>query len=147
MTQPTLSLTLNQGQRLVFCATASLVLWSFMACFWPDFFIFSKFIRLPAWASQLPTPTRAGAYLVTIGLLPVTWGTSRLDWATLMTFVLILVMPLAVLGQYVVQATGHPYFWPGLAMNYLFVLCATLAQPALALLALRWAGETWVKLN
>lgn len=114
---------------------------------WPEFYLFSKSVKLPVWASYLPSPMQTGAYLATLGLIPVAWGLARFDRAVKATSLVLLVSPVIPIFSYAL-ARGHTdYLWSGAAFNYVFVLGLSLAAPALSLLALRWAWRRWFTLK
>jgi len=125
----------------------SLAMLTVMAWAWPELFVFRKFLMLPEWATLLPAPGHAGVYLSTLALAFVAWGTREFLLAVISTFGVCLVASAIVVC---VDALNQPWdVWLlfNSAFNYVFVLFARLIVPALALLALRWAVRTWVKLK
>lgn len=127
-------------------ALASLALLVMMAVTWPELFVYRKYLMLPTWAKHLPAPGHAGVYLATAALVLVSWGTREFKRALVSTlWVCLLAAGVAVTAN----ALGRPWsvhLAIGSSLDYAFVLFARLTAPALALLALRWAVRTWIRL-
>jgi hypothetical protein len=127
-------------------ALTSLALLALVAVTWPELFVYRKFLMLPAWAKHLPAPGHAGVYLSTAALVLVTWGTREFKQAIISTFWVCLLAAVAAVMANVLGRPWSVHLAIGSALDYSFVLFARFTAPALALLALRWAVRTWVRL-
>lgn len=130
----------------VFWTALSLVLLVAAMLAWPELFVFRKYVMLPAWTQYLPTPGHAGAYLSTLALLPVAWGVRELPRATGATLAVIAVAPFVAMWVYAAYVPWNLALLVNFAFNYAFMMATRLIAPALALLALRWAVRTWIRL-
>jgi hypothetical protein len=129
------------------CRTAlSFVLLVGAMLVWPELFVFRKYLMLPAWTQYLPTPGHAGAYLATLALVPAAWGVRSLPRATGATLAVIAAAPLVAMWVYAAYVPWDIALVFSFAYNYAFMMATRLAAPALALLALRWAVQTWIRL-
>jgi hypothetical protein len=120
------------------CFWVSLLLLSLAMILWSDLYLFSKTVRLPEWATTLPSPINVAMYATFLCLIPVVLFSSTLANASTQLSKIILIASIFPILIYIFKTNSQDIKLVfNVIFQYLWVIGWSCLLPALILLGIR----------
>lgn len=116
----------------------SIILLAFAMVVWPNLFLWSKVVHLPAWAEHLPAPVFTGAYISFVCLIPAALWAETYSSATRALLSSVIVTPVFAVATYALSPENQDqYLLFNVVFHYVWVVLFSMLVPAGALALIR----------